>query len=130
MMIRQDYKVSNENRIALYCQFLENNGKDYEYISFILDYEKIVDYYFEENDTFYDTYSVYFNNLELGKNYNVKVVAKLRDDYLFEVGNLWCYCIETETNEIVNGTVLERAISNISPPLNIPTPIIEVVQHG
>lgn len=127
MMIRQDYKASSENRAALYCQHLEYDGEKYEYISFILDDEKMVDYYFLEDDSFRDTYNIYFDDLYLGKNYNVKVVAKLKDDYLFEVASLWCYCIESNWVEDIDNLVSSIELSNIAPPTDIIMPCIEVV---
>lgn len=127
MMIRQDYKSSNENRIALYCQFLESNGHEYEYISFILDDTKIVDYYFLDDDTSDQTYNIYFDDLELGKNYNIKVVGKLKSRNMFEVASLWCYCIEPIISDCENGFVFESEKPNIAPPDNIILPILKVV---
>lgn len=90
MMIRQEC-TDDYKKIGLYCNFLENKANEYEYINYIMNDEKMIDYYTMDDDKTDTTFIVYFyiKEEEVDKIHNIKVVAKLKNRDEFEVGTLY-----------------------------------------
>lgn len=120
MMIRQEC-TDDYKKIGLYCNFLEYKANEYEYINYIMNDEKMIDYYTMDDDETDTTFIVYFyiKEEEVDKIHNIKVVAKLKNRDEFEVGTL---CLKSEAlvlDNSFNGKISDNTYTALD---GIPVP--------
>lgn len=123
MMIRQEC-TDDYKKIGLYCNFLENKANEYEYINYIMNDEKMIDYYTMDNDETNTTFIVYFyiKEEEVDKIHNIKVAAKLKNRDEFEVGTLYlkseAFVLDNSFNEKISDNTY-TALDGIPVPKDI-----------